>query len=46
MSQSSHANQGDAEGLEFSDLVLTGFPVVEFRLLYKLYSKQILYMAR
>ena len=39
MSQSSHANQGDAEGLEFSDLVLTGFPVAEFRLLYKVVFK-------
>lgn len=39
MSQSAHANQGDAEGLEFSDLVLTGFPVAEFRLLYKVVFK-------
>jgi hypothetical protein len=39
MSQSSHANRGDAEGLEFSDLVLTGFPVAEFRLLYKVVFK-------
>jgi hypothetical protein len=39
MSQSSHANKGDAEGLEFSDLVLTGFPVAEFRLLYKVVFK-------
>lgn len=39
MSQSSHANQGDAEGLEFSDLILTGFPVAEFRLLYKVVFK-------
>ena len=33
--QSSHANQGDAEALQFSDLTLTGFPVVEMRPLYK-----------
>ena len=39
MSQSAHANQGDAEALEFSDLVLTGFPVAEFRLLYKVVFK-------
>jgi hypothetical protein len=34
--QDSHANQGDAEAIEFSDLNLTGFPVVEMRPLYKL----------
>lgn len=39
MSQSSHASQGDAEALEFSDLILTGFPVAEFRLLYKIVFK-------
>jgi hypothetical protein len=39
MSQSSHANQGDAEALDFGDLVLTGFPIAEFRLLYKLVFK-------
>lgn len=36
MGQSSHANQGDAEAAEFSDLTLTGFPVVEMRPLYKM----------
>lgn len=35
ISQSAHDNKGAAEALEFSDLVLTGFPVAEFRLLYK-----------
>ena len=30
---------GDAEALSFADLVLTGFPVVEFRPLYKLVYK-------
>lgn len=35
ISQSAHASKGAAEALEFSDLVLTGFPVAEFRLLYK-----------
>jgi len=39
MSQSAHANLGDAEALDFGDLVLTGFPVAEFRLLYKLVFK-------
>jgi len=39
MSQSSHANQGEAEALDFGDLVLTGFPIAEFRLLYKLVFK-------
>ena len=34
--QSSHANQGDAEAAQFSDLTLTGFPVVEMRPLYKM----------
>jgi hypothetical protein len=34
--QSSHANQGDAEAAQFSDLTLTGFPVVEMRVLYKM----------
>lgn len=34
--QSSHANQGDAEAVQFSDLTLTGFPVVEMRPLYKM----------
>jgi hypothetical protein len=33
--QSSHANQSDAEAINWSDLTLTGFPVVEFRPLYK-----------
>lgn len=34
--QSSHANQGDAEAVNFTDLSLPGFPVVELRQLYKL----------
>lgn len=33
--QSTHANQGDAEATNFTDLSLPGFPIVEFRLLYK-----------
>lgn len=33
--QSQHANQSEAEALEWNDLELTGFPVVEFRPLYK-----------
>lgn len=34
--QDQRANIGDAEGIQFSDLILTGFPVVEMRPLYKL----------
>ena len=34
--QSAHANQGDAEAVNFTDLSLPGFPIVEFRTLYKL----------
>jgi hypothetical protein len=34
--QSAHANQGDAEAVDFTDLSLPGFPVVEMRPLYKL----------
>ena len=34
--QSAHANQGDAEAVDFTDLSLPGFPIVEFRTLYKL----------
>jgi hypothetical protein len=34
--QNSHANQGDAEAVDFSELNLAGFPVVEMRPLYKL----------
>lgn len=34
--QSQHANQGDAEAVNFTDLSLPGFPVVELRQLYKL----------
>jgi len=36
MSQSQRDNQTDAELLEFTNLDLTGFPVVEFRVLYKI----------
>ena len=35
ISQTQHANQNDAEAIEWNDLNLTGFPVVEFRPLYK-----------
>ena len=34
--QANHANQGDAEAADFSELTLAGFPVVEMRPLYKL----------
>jgi hypothetical protein len=34
--QSAHANKGDAEAVNFTDLSLPGFPVVELRQLYKL----------
>lgn len=34
--QNQYQNIGDAEGAEFSDLILDGFPSVEFRPLYKL----------
>ena len=34
--QNSHANQGAAEAVDFSELNLAGFPVVEMRPLYKL----------
>ena len=34
--QSTHANQADAEATDFNELNLTGFPVFEFRPLYKL----------
>jgi hypothetical protein len=36
ISQTQHANQSDAEGLNWSDLNLSGFPIVEFRPLYKI----------
>ena len=35
ISQTQHANQSDAEAINWSDLNLTGFPIVEFRPLYK-----------
>lgn len=35
LGQSQYANQGDAEAADWSSLDLTGFPVFEFRLLYK-----------
>ena len=34
--QANHANQGDAEAADFSELNLAGFPIVEMRPLYKL----------
>lgn len=34
--QTAHDNQGDSEAINFTDLSLPGFPIVEFRLLYKL----------
>jgi len=37
--QNARDTQGDAESLSFADLILTGFPVVEFRPLYKLVYK-------
>jgi len=37
--QNSRDTQGDAESISFADLILTGFPVVEFRPLYKLVYK-------
>ena len=36
LGQDQYTNIGDAEAIDFSDLVLTGFPSVEFRPLYKL----------
>lgn len=36
LGQSEYTNIGDAEGAEFGDLALDGFPSVEFRPLYKL----------
>lgn len=36
LGQNQFVNIGDAEAVDFSDLVLTGFPSVEFRPLYKL----------
>jgi hypothetical protein len=36
ISQTQHANQSDAEAINWSDLNLTGFPIVEFRPLYKI----------
>jgi hypothetical protein len=37
--QGARDTQGDAESISFADLILTGFPVVEFRPLYKLVYK-------
>ena len=36
LGQNEYTNIGDAEAVDFEDLVLTGFPSVEFRPLYKL----------
>lgn len=37
--QQARDTQGEAEAINFGDLVLTGFPIVEFRPLYKLVYK-------
>ena len=37
--QDAKDSQGDAEAINFTDLVLTGFPVVEYRPLYKIVYK-------
>jgi hypothetical protein len=37
--QDAKDSQGDAEAINFADLVLTGFPIVEFRPLYKIVYK-------
>lgn len=39
LGQNAKYTLGDAEAISFADLVLTGFPVVEFRPLYKLVYK-------